>query len=711
MAYLKKNIETLIDVKITDKGRELISTGKFCNIEFFQIGDSEYDYKNEDIYEKDGTSQTQVVLRAKDKDSDIKYPIPVYPESNEGNECRTYGQVIENHQEETVSQKVNYLGVTQNKNIKTPLGICIPIMNFDGTNVLVTPEKITCEYILVKFPQDPSNVIDNDGPYVWYKVIEFVDNSTVILDRNMYDYSHITDMSVEATAFQYSNRETTEYLDFNIPWTEEFMGFDDNLSRNYSEGARYVSTKELLGYTSHQHKEGVFLCQDEEVTTTTTTICPPTEQEIKVINNKGTVQEFVEDETGNTWEYCSSFKDSYGEIIEVYPHEQKFIGIIHYTKWEDYYGTGEWWKEADNEFELNLPTLMYHRDYMTYSLNGSIGHKFKMSPTKKYVKSLVNDEMDAKGDVYYDLIDSTPSKNVVGKVFPYKQLVVIDDEEILMALSMKSNRNWTLPAPKAVRMSSDADCIDSPDDVLLPMDLSKEVYVSYMFYDNNAKSYSAPNAHYIKVEPKSDDNYDVAVSFKDGFNYLRDKVITDFAPGYQATEFYILIQQVNTGERPSPDQWRMINYTSSLNSHVMGNNILSNHLTGTKFIITADAYSNADGFVYRDLIGYPNMNERDNFTFGDEFMLMGDLSLHKQHSVYVMNYMINLPSKHFNRSLNPTWDTDTDIKKQSLRITEVALYNTDRDMVAIGKVSTPHLREFDVDNDTSNQVISVKIDF
>ena len=46
MAYLKKNIEALIDLKITDRGRQLISMAEFSDIEYFQIGDSEYDYNN-----------------------------------------------------------------------------------------------------------------------------------------------------------------------------------------------------------------------------------------------------------------------------------------------------------------------------------------------------------------------------------------------------------------------------------------------------------------------------------------------------------------------------------------------------------------------------------------------------------------------------------------------------------------------------------------
>ena len=703
MAYLKKNIETLIDIKITDKGRELISTGKFCNIEYFQVGDSEFDYKNEDIFKRDGKKDTQIVFRAKDKDSDVKYPIPVGSENpDDPLSCNTYGRVYPNHQEEVVSKKVEFLGVTQNQNIKTPLGICVPLMNFDGTDTLVTNKLISCEYILIKFPQDPSNVLDTDGPCLWYKVVSFIDENTIQLDRPLPNYSFVTDLSKEATLFEYAKRETTEYLDFNVAWTEEFAGFDVNLPRTFAEGSRYLSTKEMFGYTSYEHGDNYYSCNPEPTTTTTTTICPPEFLSLD-LTREPTVQLFSNvGVTGESWDYCSSYVDSYGKEVYVYPDEQKFIGVIHYTKWEDYYGTGEWWKEFDSEFELNLPTLMYHRDG-----DNKMGHKFKMGSINNYVKSLVNDEMDSEGEVYFDLIDTTSNQNIVGKIFPHKQAIVIDDEEILMALSMKSNRNWTLPAPKAVRISSDADCIDSPDDVMLPKDLTKQVFISYMFYNKNNKMYSAPSAQYVRVDPSGTDDFDVAVSFKDGFNFLRDKIITDNNPGFQATNFYILVQQVDTKDKPSPDEWRYIEYTDSLNGF-SGGNILSSHLTGTKFIVNSELYNNADAFNYRQLIGYPNQNERNNLIFGDEFMLMGDVTLNKQHSVYVMNYIVDLPSNKFIRSQNPTWDQDTDAKKQDLYITEVALYNDDKDMVAIGKVSKPHKRKVDP---ASNQVISVKLDF
>jgi len=705
MAYLKKNIEALIDLKITDRGRELISKGEFCNIEYFQIGDSEYDYKNSDILKRDEKTEHQVVLRAKDKDIDIKYPIPVGETIESDLGCITYGALGEGlHTDETVTKKVEDLGITTYKNIKSPLGICVPLMNFDGSDTLVTTETISCEYIMVKFPQEPSNVLDNDGIVLWYKVISFIDSNTIQVDRMLPDFSHITDITKEATVFQYNKRETTEYVDFNIAWSEEFAGFDTNLTRKMSEGARFLGTKEYLGYTSYTHPSGRDLCNETTgTTTTTTTICPPVDQPDLIQRGSSTVQKFKNHDTGETWEYCSSYKNSYDTLIKVYPDEQKFIGIIHYTKWEDYYGTGEWWKNPDPEFELNLPTLMYHRDNSL-----TIGHRFKMDSTEKYVVSLVNDEMDDVGEVYYDLYDNTPSKNVVGKVFPNKQIVVIDDEEILMALSMKSNRNYTLPTPNVTRISSNADCIDSPDDVMLPSDLSKEVYVTYMFYDENSGIYSAPCAQYVKVQPSATDEHDVAVSFKNGFGFLRDSDITNINPGFQATKFFILVQQVDTYSKPTPDGWRVIEYTEKLSNHVLGQNIVESNLNNKKFIITAEDYNNASQFSYRDTIGYPNQNEPENMIFGDEFMLMGDLTLNKQHSIYVMYYNVYLPDTQFLRSQNPTWDDDASISKQPLRITEVALYNTNQEMVAIGKLSLPQVRN--VDN-PQEQTLTFKLNF
>lgn len=45
--------------------------------------------------------------------------------------------------------------------------------------------------------------------------------------------------------------------------------------------------------------------------------------------------------------------------------------------------------------------------------------------------------------VYYNLSDL--SGNIVGKIFTDLKIFVIEDQELLFALSYKSNRSWTLP--------------------------------------------------------------------------------------------------------------------------------------------------------------------------------------------------------------------------------------------------------------------------
>jgi hypothetical protein len=44
---------------------------------------------------------------------------------------------------------------------------------------------------------------------------------------------------------------------------------------------------------------------------------------------------------------------------------------------------------------------------------------------------------------YYDLAD--PYGNIVGKMFIDLKIFVIEDQELLFAMSYKSNRSWTLP--------------------------------------------------------------------------------------------------------------------------------------------------------------------------------------------------------------------------------------------------------------------------
>ena len=68
------------------------------------------------------------------------------------------------------------------------------------------------------------------------------------------------------------------------------------------------------------------------------------------------------------------------------------------------------------------------------------------------MKSTPNSNMNDPGLRYYHLWDTNTNTNGypnrVGKVWPDLKIVTFDDDEIIASLSYKSNRNWTLPAPK-----------------------------------------------------------------------------------------------------------------------------------------------------------------------------------------------------------------------------------------------------------------------
>ena len=96
---------------------------------------------------------------------------------------------------------------------------------------------------------------------------------------------------------------------------------------------------------------------------------------------------------------------------------------------------------------------MWHK-----STNGSIGETFYIDPpgfnllSPSYMKSTKNDDFNTPGMRYYHLWDTNQNSNGlpnrVGKVYPDSKIIVFDDQEIVAAMSYKSNRNWTLPAPQ-----------------------------------------------------------------------------------------------------------------------------------------------------------------------------------------------------------------------------------------------------------------------
>ena len=80
--------------------------------------------------------------------------------------------------------------------------------------------------------------------------------------------------------------------------------------------------------------------------------------------------------------------------------------------------------------KLDIPIVMWHK-----STVAELGLSLTPVGDLKYLED--------HNTPYYDLADE--NDNIVGKVFLNLKLFIIEDQELLFAMSYKSNRNWTLP--------------------------------------------------------------------------------------------------------------------------------------------------------------------------------------------------------------------------------------------------------------------------
>jgi hypothetical protein len=112
----------------------------------------------------------------------------------------------------------------------------------------------------------------------------------------------------------------------------------------------------------------------------------------------------------------------------------KRLGVIHYTNSSpaNVYAEGFLLKTPI----LEVPTIMWHK-----SLGTTLGATFIPYGSPKILAG----ETKALNTTYYDLVDKNDTSIVVGKVLNELKMFVIEDQELLFAMSYKSNRSWTLP--------------------------------------------------------------------------------------------------------------------------------------------------------------------------------------------------------------------------------------------------------------------------
>jgi len=470
----------------------------------------------------------------------------------------------------------------------------------------------------------------------------------------------------------------------NIPWSENPAGLISTSYEDYTQfgSINYLGSKEYFGYASS---------------------------------------------SGQTDTDSVYFFNSFSDKIVVTPEEQKSIAIVHYTNQtiDNFYGEKFALEPYDvsnpndttgqaRNFRVHLPWLMWHKSPICCS-----GQTFWVDPPGfeqlnlfevHYLESDKNTDMNLPGHRYYHLWDTNTNingyPNRVGKVFPDDKIIIFDDEEIIAAMSYKSNRNWTLPAPRVSLITPNTCGNENPvNDGILSAN-TEYLYVTYRLGNSSGFTNYLHCNYYMKTQGPNLDcstsgSQNVAVRFGAEFsclNYIEETPAT--LTGFVADTFEILVQKVEGDIRPNSAEWKVIDFSDSLSSTTVNGYITQNSLTGNTFVITQDLYDLAPTYDLSDYIDLTLQGSTgQTLNFGDEYYFYGSLETDIEATIYEMRYKINLGQAEYQNTTNPTWLPGT-----KSYITEIGLYDSEKNLMIVSKMQSPILR-------TGIQQFLVKFDF
>ena len=430
-------------------------------------------------------------------------------------------------------------------------------------------------------------------------------------------------------------------------------------------------------------------------------------------------------DSGQTDTSLVFYYNSFGDVIKVEPKEQKTIAIIHYTNQSVDFFYGEKFAlepfvdgstgEARN-FRIHIPTLMWHKNPeccygQTFYVDppGFEDAKFDLFQVC-YLQSKKNSDMNEKGLRYYHLWDTNPNPsnlgkpNRIGKVFPDDQIIIIDDEEIIAAMSYKSNRNWTLPAPRIGLTTPNTCGSNGETSTGLLSDSTEYFYVTYRFTNENSFTNSLHCNYYTKIQgpdifcnPELSQN--VSVRFGGDFPCLNQipelpvsPVSCDLVSGFFGEKFEIICQRVTGDTRPESSEWKIIDVTSQISGNSINGYITQSGITGNTFVISELDYEDADYYNLNDSIYGLNLplsgSTGTTLNFGDEYYFYGSIETDIQATIYEMRYKINLGQAEFLATSNPSWSVNT-----PSYISEIGLYDDEMNLMIVSKLQSPVQRQ------------------
>jgi len=735
MSYIIKNTAALINTLVTDAGRKKISQGKF-DISYFQVGDSEVCYNcvnnldpvNLNVLMPQFNTQNLAPVPQKNR-MEIKYPI--YLDSTSGS---TFGIPFDASYIDSVynsaaprgfftgstGSPVTYSAYTSSAYTINPnfvvqnTGITSgTVITISGTSINPSVSgTVTPGMFMTLFTNGSISPIQNSGPLFTYLVVGVTGNTatggtiTIQVDRQLPNLGTMGITGFSQTLFYPSgmtvlydtvtpepfwandviNFETNcdvsqrnvNVWNMNIPWTESPAGLFSNAYEdyNYFKSTAYTGSKEYFGYNSNTGQE----------------------------------------DTDSTFYY-----NSFSEKIILSPSDQKSIAIVHYTNQaiDNFYGEKFAQEEYDannpggtgqaRNFKVSIPWLMWHKNS-----GATIGEEFYTDPSgftslnlfePHYIESKKDPNFNEPGLRYYHLWDTHPNTNGypnrVGKVFPDYKMIIFDDDEIVAALNYKSNRSWTLPAPKLGLVTPNTFSGVLGGTAGLITGNTEVLHLTYIF--TNTAFTQSLHCNYYSTITGNDQSLlpgasDVLIRFGNEFPFLQNTYTSP--SGFTATGLKLIAQKVSTGTtRPVATSWKEIDVTSQLSATTVGGYINASGMTNTTIQLTKSMYDTASAYNLSNYLNLVPLGSTGlTLNFGGEYFFFGNIQTDIQATIYVMNFLCNLGQTQFFDSSNPTWTGNNPY------VTEVGLYNADKELMVISKIQSPEKRQ-------GIQQYPIKLDF
>jgi len=700
MSYIINSTNPFVSIKLTEKGREKLALGQL-NFSYWAIGDSEINYDREAIVDANQTdvtlSASSKVLRPVDRQPDIKYFI--YPsiatdhfQPLNGANMNVVKAVVNNQALERGFFVDNITGFTTDLSADlTPYQEVVANTKLSGTTTLVVSggsNFTTGDFILVK----PSNnklgsINTNDTtkaiPNLWFEV-QNVAGNTLTLDRNLPNFSSST---ASTTVIIYKNGEVYDTISSGNTtsyWDSGTLSFNANINITCSDvpvwNMNNVWCENLAGMSG------------------TTTYEDYTKfGSYPYLGTKTPYLEYFCESTGSTSFNCNGPGLSYPDDV------RKSLSIIHYTNnaISNLYGEFFYVDATNNKYvQVHMPNIMYHRVGYPTSGGTHMGMTFIASGATQYIGTSQIEYIDLiEHPAMISSANTTPL--VVGKVLPQYKMIVIHDDELVAAMSYKSNRNWTLPELAANIISPSGSTTSGV------LGVNETIYLTYLL-DNSGSTTgltsSLPCQNYVKVTNTTNSSKDIAfrINETDLLPYMRKIESSSYdGYGFYAHNFKLLYQIVSGDTvRPDAGAWKMYNYTSTGLTTTSGATIdpfaLENQTPGsvscgtsTGFVLDSIKNSGSTIFNLYPLLNMAPTAYPSYLQFGDERYFYGNIETYIGATIYKTIFDIRVNSSQFDTTTNPSRSTDSATNPAVIRITDVGIYDSAKNLVCIGKLSKP----------------------